>query len=146
MDINGYFAVPGALNAPNFYAVNPCKVLDTRNANGTLGGPEQEALTVRDYPVTSSPYGIPAGARAYSMNATVLPATTLSYLTLWPTGITRPVVSTLKAIDGSIMSNAAVVPAGLNGGGTAFVTDRTHLILDINGYFAQWDQSARGCS
>lgn len=128
MDINGYFAVPGALNAPNFYAVNPCKVLDTRNANGTLGGPEQEALTVRDYPVTSSPCGIPAGARAYSMNATVLPATTLSYLTLWPTGITRPVVSTL---------NAAVVPAGLNGGVTAFVTERTHLILDINGYFAQ---------
>ena len=128
MDINGYFAVPGALNAPNFYAVNPSKVLDTRNANGTLGGPEQEALTVRDYPVTSSPCGIPAGARAYSMNATVLPATTLSYLTLWPTGITRPVVSTL---------NAAVVPAGLNGGVTAFVTERTHLILDINGYFAQ---------
>ena len=29
-----------------------------------------------------------------------------------------------------------IVPAGLNGAISAFVTERTHLILDINGYFA----------
>jgi hypothetical protein len=136
MDINGYFAPPGGLNALSFFAVNPCRVLDTRNANGALGGPVQEGITAREYPVPSSACGIPTGARAYSLNATVLPATTLGYLTLWPTGITQPLVSTLNAIDGSLTSNAAVVPAGLNGSITAFVTDRTHILLDINGYFA----------
>lgn len=137
LDINGYFAPAGSLGALSFYALNPCRVLDTRNANGSLGGPVQEATTSRDYPIPSSPCGVPTNVRAYSLNATVLPATTLGYLTLWPSGINQPIVSTLNAIDGSIMSNAAVVPAGLNGGVTAFLTDRTHLILDINGYFAQ---------
>lgn len=33
-------------------------------------------------------------------------------------------------------SNAAIVPAGTGGAIVALVTDSTHLILDINGYFA----------
>jgi len=47
-----------------------------------------------------------------------------------------PVVSTLNAFDGAITSNALLVPAGTNGSIDTFVTDQTHLILDINGFFA----------
>ena len=39
-------------------------------------------------------------------------------------------------VDGSLTSNAALIPAGLNGAISVYVTERTHLILDINGYFA----------
>lgn len=39
-------------------------------------------------------------------------------------------------VDGSLTSNAALMPAGLNGAISVYVTERTHLILDINGYFA----------
>ena len=70
------------------------------------------------------------------MNATVVPSPVLGFLTLYPTGVTRPVVSTLNAVDGSVTSNAAIIPAGLSGGLTAYVTERTHLLVDINGYFA----------
>jgi hypothetical protein len=35
------------------------------------------------------------------------------------------------------VANAAVVPAGVNGGVDVFVTDTTDVIIDINGYFAQ---------
>jgi hypothetical protein len=46
-----------------------------------------------------------------------------------------PFVSTLNATDGAIVANAALVPAGVSGAVTAYMTNLSHLILDINGYF-----------
>ena len=57
----------------------------------------------------------PATAQAYVFNATVLPAGTLGYLTLWADGQAQPVVSTLNAADGGFTSNMAIVPASTNG-------------------------------
>jgi hypothetical protein len=34
------------------------------------------------------------------------------------------------------VANAAIVPAGAGGAINVFVANRTHVILDINGYFA----------
>jgi hypothetical protein len=136
IDINGYFAPSGGLNALNFHTLTPCRIADTRNANGPLGGPAHAAVTTRDYPVQLSNCTVPSTARAYSMNSTVLPATLLGYMTMWPSGTSQPVVSTLNALDGSITSNAALVPAGIGGSISVFMTHLTNLILDINGYFA----------
>jgi hypothetical protein len=81
-----------------------------------------------------------ASAQAYSLNATVVPTGVLGHLTLWPTGISQPLVSTLNAWDGAISSNAAIVPAGTGGGVSTYVnaTSSTHLIMDVNGYFGPW--------
>ena len=38
----------------------------------------------------------------------------LGYLTLWPDGEPKPLVSTLNALDGSITNNMAIVPS-MNG-------------------------------
>jgi hypothetical protein len=73
---------------------------------------------------------------AYSLNVTVVPDGPLFYLTAWPTGSAQPLVSTLNSFDGSVVANAAVVPAGTNGAISVFATNPTHVILDINGYFA----------
>ena len=51
-------------------------------------------------------------------------------------GSPQPLVSTLNSWDGSVVANAAIVPAGTNGAISIYVTNNTHLILDINGYFA----------
>ncbi len=59
----------------------------------------------------------------------------LGYLTLWPDGGTRPTVSTLNALDGSISSNMAIVPT-TNGKVDAYASGTTQLILDISSYFA----------
>ena len=77
----------------------------------------------------------PAGARAYTFNATVLPEGPLGYLTLWPDGETRPGVSTLNALDGLVTSNMAIVPT-TNGSIDAYASSLTQLILDISSYFA----------
>ena len=136
IDINGYFAPPGSAGELLFYPVVPCRISDTRNAAGTLGGPVMSGGQSRSYPVTTSGCGLPATAKAYSMNATVVPRAVLSYLTLWPAGQTQPFVSTLNSLDGSVVANAAIVPAGASQSIIAFVTDLTDLILDVNGYFA----------
>ena len=38
LDVNGYFGAPGA-QTYKFYPLTPCRVIDTRNPNGELGGP-----------------------------------------------------------------------------------------------------------
>src|SRR5262249_38771640 len=56
--------------------------------------------------------------------------------TIWPTGVPQPVVSTLNSFLGTVVSNAAIVPAGTSGSVNVFVTNNTDLIIDINGYYA----------
>ena len=133
VDVNGYFTRDAGLS---FYPLPPCRVADTRNPNGPLGGPVINGGQSREFPVLSSNCGVPASAQAYSLNATVVPVTPLGYLTLWPTGQTQPYVSTLNSPTGAVVANAALVPAGTNGSISAFVTNASHLVLDINGYFA----------
>ena len=137
VDINGYFAPPGSANAQRFFAVTPCRLLDTREAVGELGGPVLDGNTARSYRLQFASCGLPGSAAAYSLNATVVPTATLGYLTLWPSGSAQPLVSTLNAVGDSVVANAAIVPAGAAGAVASFVTNPTHLILDTNGYFSQ---------
>ncbi len=75
-----------------------------------------------------------AAAQAFVLNATVVPQGSLGYLTLWPDGGPRPLVSTLNAVDGAITSNMAIVPT-TNGWIDAFALNPTQLVLDSSGYF-----------
>jgi hypothetical protein len=121
-----------------FVTLPPCRVVDTRNANGPFGGPPIPGNTARAFPLAQSgnPCNIPSTAVAYSLNVTVVPITTLSYLTIWPTGEGQPVVSTLNSLDGRIKANAVIIPAGTSSGSlSVFVTNTTNVVLDINGYF-----------
>jgi hypothetical protein len=136
IDINGYFVPAAGVQNLAFYPVTPCRVADTRLATGTFGGPALAPLVTRDIPVSASLCGIPATAQAYALNMTVVPSSGLGFLATWPAGAPRPLVSTLNDTTGTIVANAAIVPAGVNGAITVFATDTTHLIIDISGYFA----------
>ena len=117
-----------------FVPITPCRIADTRNANGPFGGPILAAGSTRDFIIPSSSCGIPSTAQAYALNVTVVPPAGLDYLTLWPSGATQPTVSTLNS-DGRVKAAAAIVGAGPSGGVSVFVTDNTHVVLDISGYF-----------
>jgi hypothetical protein len=136
VDVNGYFAPPGT-GGLNFYVVPPCRIVDTRNASGTLGGPIMSANTTRTFPLSQGLCGVPSGAAAYSLNMTVVPSGFLGYLTTWPAGGTEPLVSTLNAYKGQVVANATIIPAGSNGAVNVFVTNATHVVIDTNGYFGQ---------
>ena len=131
LDVNGYFTPP-ASNTYQFYPLTPCRIVDTRGGDGGI----LQAGIERDYTIPGT-CGVPSSATAYSFNVTVLPsAGGLDYLTVWPASEGRPGVSTLNDNTGTIVANAAIVPAG--SGVTAFYahSNSTNLLLDINGYFA----------
>jgi len=143
IDTNGYFAVPGSVGALSFYPVKPCRVVDTRSGQGTsgeLGPPCMAGGATRTFTFPASPCSIPANARAYSLNFTVVPTGPLSYLSAWSTGQSQPVVSTLNSASGKILANAAIVPAGTNGAINVYTLTQgnssTDVVIDVNGYFA----------
>jgi YVTN family beta-propeller protein len=133
LDTNGYFVAPGG-GSLQFYTVTPCRIVDTRNNQdgGTL-----QAGVERDYNIPPN-CGIPTTASAYSLNVSVIPPSGgLDYLTVWPKGEPQPTVSTLNDPTGTIVANAAIVPAGAQNA-TAFYAhnNNTDLLVDVNGYFA----------
>ena len=139
LDINGYFSTPGT-QTYQFYPLTPCRVIDTRNANGELGGPPLVGAQARNFNVLSSTC-IPqhVSIAAYAFNVTVVPypgGQRLGYLTIWPEGQNQPVVSTLNNGTATSVANAAIVPAGTNGGISVYASASTQLIVDIDGYFA----------
>ncbi len=137
IDINGYFVPPSPATL-TFYPVTPCRVLDTRNPNGPLGGPYLQGGAERDFPVLSGDCNIPSDAQAYSMNFTAVPynGEDLGYLTVWGTGSAQPEVSTLNNPTSTIVANGAVVQAGTGGEIAVYASGNTQLVGDINGYFA----------
>ena len=122
-------------NALQFVAVTPCRVVDTRNHNGPFGGPPIAGGTSRSFPIPQGSCSIPATAAAYSLNVTAVPASTLGYLSIWPTGEPLPLVSTLNSPDGRIKANAAIVPGGYQDAVSVYVTNTSQVIIDIDGYF-----------
>lgn len=139
LDINGYFAPPSS-GTYEFYPLPPCRIVDTRNLDGPLGGPFLQAQQARDFPILTSTC-IPAGVTpsAYSLNVTVVPhpaGQQLGYLTVWPKGHAQPNVSTLNNLTATVVANAAIVPAGTGGDIEVYGYNSTDLLIDINGYFA----------
>ena len=118
-----------------FVPVTPCRVADTRNPAGPFGGPPLVGQATRGFRIPSSNCNIPTTAKAYSVNATVVPPGFLGFLTVFPCGQPLPLASTLNATDGRVKAAAAIVPAGTNGDLCFFSTNTTDLVLDINGYF-----------
>jgi hypothetical protein len=129
-------SVQGEISGALYVPVSPCRVVDTRNPTGSFGGPFLAANGSRNFPIPSSMNcTIPSTAQAYSLNLTVVPHGSLGYVTMWPTGQTQPVVSTLNSLDGRVKANASIVPAGSGGAVSVYSTNDTDVILDINGYF-----------
>ncbi len=134
LDINGYFE-PATSSGLAFYKLDPCRVMDTRGEAGVvIAGGYLSAGETRTVPILSSSCGLPSTAQAYALNVTAVPHTGLSYLKLWPTGLSQPNVSTLNS-PGSITANAAILPAGTDGSFDVFASDDTDLVVDVNGYF-----------
>lgn len=124
-----------AQSLQSFVPVTPCRPVDTRLANGPFGGPSMTAGSTRNFLLPASNCNLPANAAAYSINVTLVPAGSVSYLTIWPAGSPQPYVSTVNDFTGLVIANAAIVPAGVNGAVSVFVTDTTNVVIDVNGYF-----------
>ncbi len=120
-----------------FYTLTPCRVVDTRNAVAPLGGPSLVAGATRELPVAGQ-CGIPATAKALSLNVTVTASTATGHVRLFPGGSTPPNTSTLNYLLGQTRANNAVVPLSASGVLSvlcAQASGSAELIVDVNGYF-----------
>ena len=119
-----------------FYPLTPCRAVDTRNPNGTNGGP---ILTTarRDFQVRGN-CGVPVTAKAVTLNLTVTNATTGSWLTIWPSGQAQPFVSNIN-FDAATpaLANGAIIglSSDTNDLSAANAVGSVHLIIDVTGYF-----------
>jgi hypothetical protein len=121
-----------------FFAVAPCRVVDTRTADGPTGGPALVANGIRAFPLTSGTCGIPTSAQAVSVNLTVVGPSAPGFLTLYRSDIdTAPSVSSINFVSGKTRANNAVVMLAPDGtinvrNGSA---GSVHFVLDVNGYY-----------
>ena len=136
-DVTGYFT-PDTSGA-TYHALNPTRVLDTRNATGGLSGPFTNHAA-RTFQVTSGSSGVPAGATAVTGNLTVTGQTSNGYLFIGPIATNNPTSSTLNFPVGDDRANAVTVALGA--GGTLAITfvapsngPSAQAIFDVTGYF-----------
>jgi len=121
-----------------FIGLAPCRIVDTRGGAPITGGIFTGGSDVRSYALAGI-CGIPAAARALSLNFTVTGPgqTSAGFLLAWPTGGAVPPVSILNwdHVPAQI-ANAAVVPTDSSVSFTVNVSSPTHVIIDVNGYYS----------
>ena len=126
--------------ATSFHTTAPCRVLDTRNANGPLGGPALVAGVRRDFVLTGT-CGIPSTAVSISANLTVTGSSVAGSLVAFPADLAQaPLANTLCLRPGGTRANNAVLLLAHDGSGrVAFANDMSsgsaHLIVDVNGWW-----------
>ncbi len=126
-----------AQTALSYFALTPCRVVDTRNPTGVDGGPALGDHGQRDFAMRGN-CGIPTTAKAITLNVTITQATTVSFLTLWPSGQTRPVVSTINfTASDPALANGATVGLSTNAQDLSVYNSNgtVHVILDVTGYY-----------
>ena len=133
VDVAGYYA-PGPSHP--FHPVLPTRLLDSRPTGPNVGlySTPWPSNVARDV-VIAGLGPVPADASAAVVNVTVTNATMPSYLSVFTTGTTRPLVSTLNWGPGQTIANSATP----NLGGGAFAAfnrlGAVDVIVDVSGWY-----------
>lgn len=130
--------------ATSFFTLTPCRLVDTRNPDVAgqtpIGGPALSDGVTRSFDLAGR-CGLPATAKAVSVNITATGAGRTGYLTVWPASAALPGTSTVSFAAGQTRATNAIL--GVSTDGYAALAIRavlaspgtTHVIVDVNGYF-----------
>ncbi len=139
---------PAATTAPititvatsdTFHPLSPVRILDSRPAGPQVGpyGTPWGAGQSRDVTVAGTA-GVPSDADAVVLNVTVTDSTTSSFLSVWPAGESRPLVSSLNWAAGQTTPNAVTARVGASGKVSIYnLNGSVDVIADIVGYYDQ---------
>ena len=130
-DVVGWYGATGDL----LYPLTPARVLDTRTSpQGTPAGKVGANATIA---VDVTVGTIPATASGVIVNTTVTEPTLGSYLTVYPSGVTRPLASNLNFTTGQTVPNLVMVKVGTGGNVQVYNNKgQVHVVFDAVGYFA----------
>jgi hypothetical protein len=116
-----------------FHPVDPTRLVDTRSSIGmhALGAGRTGVVDASTVP------GVGPDARALVMNATLLAGANATYISQWPDGVARPLVSNVNADPYATIANMAMVDLSIGRNYDVFNSAGTAQVLnDISGYFA----------
>jgi hypothetical protein len=116
-------------------AVLPLRILDTRTTTGGHHAKLGSGATMTLQVVSAG--GVPdGGVSAVMVNVTAVNETSRAgYLTLFPTGMSRPLSSTLNYTGGAAVANQALVRVGSDGTISIFNSSgQTDMVVDVEGW------------
>ena len=139
--------MPGAPAVPvDYVPLTPARLLDTRSVSTGAstfdgndlgcGAVDQGLANVRTLQVEGRA-GVPSsGVDAVAVNVTVVSPTASNYLTVYPSGTTKPNASNINFAAGQTIPNMAIVKVG-NDGKIAIYNENgsTQVIVDVVGWF-----------
>jgi len=130
-DINGYMATGSA-----YTAQSPVRILDTRLGVGAPTAKVGAGATI-DLQVAGVG-GVPAsGVGAVALNVTATNVSGPSYVTVFPSGATRPTTSNLNMATGQTVPVLVMATLGSNGKVSLYnLRFTTDLIADVAGWYA----------
>jgi hypothetical protein len=132
-----------------FVPITPCRLMDTRVAPDTVG-PRTSPLGPADtysVPVVGANglCNLPPDATSIVMNVTAVAPTAGSFLTVFPTGVSRPLASNLNYVASQAPTpNAVTVDVPANGQ-VSFYNQAgfVNIVADIVGYYADHNHDDR---
>lgn len=143
-DVEGYYEpVADVATAGRYTALTPARILDTRSSIGVPGTtpiPPNSSIDL----LVAGHGGVPAtGVSSVVLNLTAAQATAPGYVTVWPSGQTRPTASSLNVtFAGQNIANLVIVPLGDGGKVSLYTQSGTQLVADVAGWFGDSSQPA----
>ncbi len=158
VDVTGYYAPPGTGGLYFHPLATPVRLLETRAgftgciAPGTQligtgnpnADPNLDLLLQGRAPVAAPCSSIPATAQVLVGNATSVLPTGGGYLTIYPSGGTRPAVASSNYAGGDVINGPFAVKLGADGKFKVYTFTTTHLVIDILGYYSEDATDANG--
>jgi hypothetical protein len=146
VDVEGYVSTTETSPGPDglFNPLLPARLLDTRDGTGGFSSPLSAggSLSLQ----VAGRGGVPAtGVSAVVLNVTATGPTLAGYLTVWPTGASRPTASNLNFVVGQTVPNRVIVKLGTSGKVDLFnLAGSVDVVADVGGWFADSSSSAGG--
>ena len=162
VDIEGYYAPPTNTPAGLYNPVTPTRIVDTRCVEYPLPPnittsyckslpsvnytKVAELLSLQTENIAVTGFGgIPtSGVSAVVLNITAIDPSSSGYLTAFPAGSTKALVSTVNFNQAQTVANEAIVKVGTNGEISIYnFLGATNFTVDVTGYYTDGSSSSQ---
>jgi len=133
-DVQGYYVSSDSTSDGRFLpAAQPTRIVDTRIGLGSPAAiPANGEIGVQVAGVDPVPW---SGVAAVALNVAATEVPSAGFLTVYPSGVPRPNVSSLNVDAGETRSNMVIVPIGPDGRISIYSYGGAHVIVDVAGWF-----------
>lgn len=134
IDVSGYYSAKDGNPGSRFNFIVPTRILDSRYGVGATKATlaNGQTLNVKVAGVA----GVPIDARAVTLTLTSVSTSTSGYMTVWPAGLAKPIISNINYYYGANIANQVTVPIGQDGYISLYNNGSTaEAIFDLVGYY-----------